>query len=192
MGFGALAGASVGFCGIAILRWAHSAGWSDGRYEQIATFPVPVVAFCGATALDGTGFIAAFGAGLAFGSGGIHRRGGTDESDMAGPDEAEHLTEFTEDAAELLGVITFFVFGNLFVGDALGEFGPAVIIAALASLTIVRIVPVAIALTGSGLDTAAKGFIGWFGPRGLASIVFGILLLEELRKAPKLPITLSV
>ena len=182
IGFGAFAGALVGFGGIGILRRARSAGWSDARYEQIATFALPVVAFCGSAALGGNGFIAAFSAGLAFGSGGLRRRIRSDEPDMAGPEEAEHLAEFTEDAAELLGAVTFFVFGNLFVGDALGEFSPAVIIAALASLTIVRMIPVAIALSGSGLDTAAKGFIGWFGPRGLASIVFGILLLEELEE----------
>jgi NhaP-type Na+/H+ or K+/H+ antiporter len=182
IGFGAFAGALVGFGGIGILRRARSAGWSDARYEQIATFALPVVAFCGSAALGGNGFIAAFSAGLAFGSGGLRRRIRSDEPDMAGSEEAEHLAEFTEDAAELLGAVTFFVFGNLFVGDALGEFSPAVIIAALASLTIVRMIPVAIALSGSGLDTAAKGFIGWFGPRGLASIVFGILLLEELEE----------
>ena len=180
IGIGALAGALIGFGGIEILRRARAAGWSDGRYEQIATFTLPVVAFCGAAALGGNGFIAAFGAGLAFGSGGVRRGDGPDEHDMAGPEEAEHLAEFTEDSAELLGVVTFFIFGNLFVGDALGEFGPTVVIAALASLTVVRMVPVVIALIGSGLDAAAKGFIGWFGPRGLASIVFGILLLEEL------------
>lgn len=96
--------------------------------------------------------------------------------------ERQHFAEFTEDAAELLAAVMFFMFGNLFVGDALGEFGPAVFISAAASLTIVRMLPVFIALFRSGCDNQAKLFIGWFGPRGLASIVFAILLLEQLEK----------
>ena len=181
IGFGMLCGLVIGGVGITVMRRARSAHWSDGRFEQIATFGLPVIAFTGAVAIDGNGFIAAFVAGLAFGSGGLapdlDRRQNVD-----GTMEAEHLAEFTEDGAQLLGAVTFFVFGNLFVGDALGEFGPAVIISAVASLTLVRMLPVALALTGTGMKLPAKLFVGWFGPRGLASIVFGILLLEELEE----------
>lgn len=179
IGFGTLVGTAVGLAGISMLRRAHAAAWSDGRYEQIATFALPIIAFCGASAIDGNGFIAAFGAGLAFGSGGVRRGTDPDEA-MAAPMEAEHFAEFTEDAAQLLGVMAFFVFGNLFVGDAVGSFGWPVILSAIASLTIVRMLPVAVALTGAGIPLGTKLFVGWFGPRGLASIVFGILLLEEL------------
>ncbi len=185
IGYGAAIGLVAGFAGITVLRRSRAAGWSDGRYEQIATFGVPIVSFTVATAAGGNGFIAAFVAGLAFGSGGLesvrHARAGDGIGDhMDGPEEAEHLAEFTEDAAELLGAVTFFVFGNLFVGDALGDFGPAVFASAIASLTVVRMVPVFLALFRSGSDTSAKLFIGWFGPRGLASIVFAILLVEQL------------
>jgi sodium/hydrogen antiporter len=181
IGYGVLAGLIVGFFGITVLCRSRSAAWSDGRYEQIATFALPVIAFCGAIAVNGNGFIAAFVAGLAFGSGGWSAYGHRAQSDQ-GPMAAEHFAEFTEDAAQLLGVITFFIFGNLFVGAALGDFGPLVIITAIASLTIVRIVPVVLSLTGTGMPLPTKLFIGWFGPRGLASIVFGILLLEELEE----------
>lgn len=143
IGFGAAIGLTLGLGGITLLRRAQAAGWSDSRYEQIATFGLPVMAFTVAAASNGNGFIAAF-------------------------------------AAELLAAVTFFVFGNLFVGDALGDFGPAVFASAIASLTIVRIIPVFVALTGSGCDRCSKLFIGWFGPRGMASIVFAILLLEQL------------
>ncbi len=136
------------------------------------------MAFTLATAWSGNGFIATFVAGLAFGSGGFARNRTND--DMEGPEDAGHLAGFTKDAAELLGAVTFFVFGNFFVGDALGDFGPSVFLAAIASLTVVRIVPVFIALFRSGGDPTTKLFISWFGPRGLASIVFAILLLEEL------------
>lgn len=180
IGLGTAIGLVLGLLGITVLRTTRHAGWSDGRYEQIATFGLPIMAFTLATAWSGNGFIAAFVAGLAFGSGGFARNRTND--DMEGPEDAEHLAEFTEDAAELLGAVTFFVFGNLFVGDALGDFGPSVFLAAIASLTVVRIVPVFIALFRSGCDPMAKLFIGWFGPRGLASIVFAILLLEELEE----------
>ena len=136
------------------------------------------MAFTLATAWSGNGFIATFVAGLAFGSGGFARNRTND--DMEGPEDAGHLAGFTKDAAELLGAVTFFVFGNFFVGDALGDFGPSVFLAAIASLTVVRIVPVFIALFRSGGDPTTKLFISWFGPRRLASIVFAILLLEEL------------
>ncbi|NND75866.1 MAG: sodium:proton exchanger [Ilumatobacter sp.] len=185
IGVGVAVGVAAGLAGIMLLRRAHAAEWSDGRYEQIATFGLPIIALCGSVALDGNGFIAAFVAGLAFGSGGLERRPRPTEAgerSMDGPMEAEHFAEFTEDAAQLLGVVAFLVFGNLFVGDAVGSFGPAVIVSAIASLTIVRMLPVAIALTGTGMRLPTKLFIGWFGPRGLASIVFGILLLEELEE----------
>ncbi len=180
IGYGMAIGLVLGLLGITVLRTARQSGWSDGRYEQIATFGLPIMAFTLATTWSGNGFIAAFIAGLAFGSGGFARDRTND--DMEGPEDAEHLAEFTEDAAELLAAVTFFVFGNLFVGDALGDFGPTVFLAAIASLTVVRIVPVFIALFRSGCDPMAKLFIGWFGPRGLASIVFAILLLEQLEE----------
>lgn len=181
IGLGTLIGLVIGTGGVVLLRRAKHAGWSDGRYEQIATFALPVLALCAAEAIDANGFIGAFVAGLAFGTGGdrwTRRRGRpiTDADPMA---EAEALTEFTEDSAQLLGVIAFFVFGNLFVGESLGDLGPKVVVAALASLTIVRMIPVVVALIGTGWSWPSKLFVGWFGPRGLASIAFGILLLEE-------------
>lgn len=108
------------------------------------------MAFTRATARSGNGVIAAFVAGLAFGSGNFARN--RTDDDMQDLEDAEHVAEFTEDAAELLGAVTFFVFGNLFVGDALGDFSPSGFIAAIASLTVVRIVPVFIAPFLSGCD----------------------------------------
>ena len=202
IGYGAVIGLTVGLGGITLLRRSRAAGWSDQRYEQIATFGLPIMAFTVASASNGNGFIAAFIAGLAFGSGGLDSIRHDSNDNMDGPEDAEQLAEFTEDAAELLGAVTFFVFGNLFVGDALGDFTPAVFAAAIASLTVVRIIPVFVALTGSGCDRWSKLFIGWFGPRGLASIVFAILLLEQLEEmseradrlvgAISLTVTLSV
>lgn len=172
--YGVAVGLLIGAGVVMLLRWTRSNGWSDGRYEQIATFAVPIILYCGAVYVGGNGFIAAFTGGLAFGA--AHRRGVTDDEAAA---ESSHLGEFTEDAAQLLGVIAFFVFGNLFVGETLGQFGPEEYLAMILALTLVRMVPVWIAYIGTGLPWQSRLFVGWFGPRGLASIVFGILLLEE-------------
>jgi len=168
IGFGVGAGVVLGYAAITLLGAARARGWSDGRYEQIATFAVPIVAYTAAEALGGSGFLAAFAGGLTFGSVGSSKH-----------HDPGHLGEFTEDAAQLLGIAAFFVFGNLFLGEALGAFGPEVWICALAALTVVRMVPVWISQLGTGWRWPTVVFVGWFGPRGLASIVFGVVLLED-------------
>ncbi len=174
VGYGVLVGAACGSGIVLLLRWTRANGWSDGRYEQIATFAVPIIVYSGAEAIGGNGFIASFVAGLTFGA--VHRRGVTEHAAAA---ESEHLGEFTEDAAQLLGVMAFFVFGNVFLGETLGQYGAPEILAMVLSLTLIRMVPVWIAYSRTGLKWPTRLFVGWFGPRGLASIVFAILLLEE-------------
>ena len=75
--------------------------------------------------------------------------------------------------------MTFIAFGAILLGPALGELTWSIVLYAVLSLTLVRILPVAIALLGSGARRQTVGFIGWFGPRGLASIVFAVLIVEE-------------
>ena len=166
IGYGLGVGIAVGALAMWLLGAAHRREWADGRYEQVATFVVPIVAYTGAESLDGSGFLAAFAAGLTFGA-------------IGSIANAQHFGEFTEDAAQLFGIAAFFVFGNLFVGDALGSYQPVVWLCALASLTVVRMVPVWISQWGAGRRWQTVLFLGWFGPRGLASIVFGIILLED-------------
>ena len=184
LGFGLLVGLVVGTASILVLVLAHTRGWSDGRYEQIGVFMIPFLAYSLATYLHGSGFIAAFIAGLTFGSvGGAESRlpalKRLRPNDAVGHKQAIDFGEFTEDAAQLLGMFAFFIFGNVFVGEALGQFDPAVWLCALLTLTVVRMVPVWIAQFGTGRPWQTRIFLGWFGPRGLASIVFGILLVEE-------------
>jgi NhaP-type Na+/H+ or K+/H+ antiporter len=167
LGGGVLIGIVLGGLGAVVLGRASRTGWADGRYVQVATFLLPIIALTAAESLDSNGFIGAFVAGLTFGA----------FSEMG---QGDHFAEFTEDAAQLFGIVAFFIFGNLFVGDAIGSFDAEVYLCSLLALTIVRIVPVAIALTGTSMRWPSRLFVGWFGPRGLASIVFGILLLEQL------------
>ncbi len=178
IGWGIGVGVVVGGSTIVVLRWAHDRGWTDARFEQLATFAVPIVALFGAAAVSGNSFIAAFSAGLVFGSLG-GEMSNADTADTAEAPLSERLGAFTEDAAQLLALVTFFVFGNVLVADAVDRFSIAVALCAVLTLTVGRIVPVWVALVGTPLRAPSRLFVGWFGPRGLASIVFGLLLLED-------------
>ena len=180
IGWGVALGLVVGGGAIAALRRAHDHGWSDARFEQLATFAVPIIALFGAQALSGNSFIAAFVAGLTFGSFGSGSDDmGTAESPSSGHALSTRLDAFTEDAAQLLAVGAFFVFGNVLLADALGEITLPVLACVLMTLTVGRMLPVYVSLIGTSLPPVSRLFVGWFGPRGLASIVFGLLLLEE-------------
>lgn len=185
IGWGIGLGLFVGAAGVYILRAAHHAGWSDGRYEQLATFVLPVIALFGAQELQGNSFIAAFVAGLAFGSFGNDSA----HTDVASSDadedaHASYFGGFTEDAAQLLALGAFFVFGNVLLGQVVDDVSFVVVLCALLTLTVGRMVPVWIALIGTGTRWPTRLFIGWFGPRGLASIIFGLLLLEQFEELP--------
>lgn len=176
LGWGIGLGLVLGGGAIVVLRWAHERGWTDARFEQLATFVVPIVALFAAQALDGNSFIAAFVAGLTFGSLGGSAPVSTDDDGVA---LSERLDAFTEDAAQLLAIGAFFLFGNVLLPNALDAITLAVVVCAVATLTVGRMLPVWISLIGTPTRPVSRLFVGWFGPRGLASIVFGLLLLEE-------------
>ena len=123
------------------------------------------LAFGLADPIGGSGFIAAFVGGFVFGA--IRRR-------SCG--EVGHLIE---ELGEVFNAVTFIVFGAVLLGPVLGDVTWSVALYAVLSLTVVRILPVAIAMIGTGARRPTLAFLGWFGPRGLASIVFAILVLEE-------------
>ncbi|MEM1334536.1 MAG: cation:proton antiporter, partial [Actinomycetota bacterium] len=173
LGLGTVVGLVLGGGAIRLLSVTHRRNWSDGRYEQLLTFLVPIVALAVADVVHGNAFIAAFVAGVAFGAGGAMPTG------QHGEGRALHFAEFAEDAAQLLAVIAFFLFGNVFVEAVIGQVDARAVAVAVLSLTLVRMGPVWVSLLGSPLRTPSRLFVGWFGPRGLASIVFGLLLLEE-------------
>ena len=175
IGWGVALGLVVGGAAISALRAANHRGWSDARFEQLATFMVPLVALFGAQALSGNSFIAAFVAGLTFGSFDPM----PSEPNATDNDLSTRLDAFTEDAAQLLAIGAFFVFGNVLLPDALEALTLPIVACVLTTLTVGRMLPVWISLIGTPLPLTSRLFIGWFGPRGLASIVFGLLLLED-------------
>ena len=88
------------------------------------------------------------------------------------------MLDFAEEEGQLLNLAVFFIFG-VFAADALGDTTGRIVVYALLSLTVVRMVPVAIAMIGLGLRPSAVAFLGWFGPRGLASIILALVVVEE-------------
>ncbi len=163
---GVVVGVAVGAVAGRLLHLARESGWVDGIYAQLGTLAVAIVAFTAALESGANGFLATFIAGLTFGS--------------VMPDRvADRLDEYTEDTGRLLAVVAFFVFGNVLVAEHLSEPTLAIVACALATLTIGRILPVAVALADMRTARETVLFVGWFGPRGLASILFGLLLLEE-------------
>ncbi|GAA4049720.1 cation:proton antiporter [Streptomyces shaanxiensis] len=156
-----------------LLRAARARGWVARNWGQVYVLGVAVAAYELAVLTDGSGFIAAWVAGFAFGQAARrHRTGGRPQ----GPDRTP---EFAENLGALLASISLMVFGAVLLGPALQHLTWEIVLYAVLSLTVVRMIPVAVALAGSGLRRPTVAYIGWFGPRGLASIVLGLLLVEE-------------
>lgn len=171
IGFGILAGSAVGALAGWVLVRAWNRGWADGISGQLGTLGMVGLAYVTAHALGGNSFLAAFIAGLCF--------------RIVGRHESERLCEFSEDGGQLLAAVTFVLFGNALVGPVLGDLSPSVALFVAASLTVVRMVPIALSLLGTGLRPPTLVFLGWFGPRGLASILFALTVLEETDASPQ-------
>jgi NhaP-type Na+/H+ or K+/H+ antiporter len=170
IGYGALLGAAAGVLSAAVIVVAAPRGLVDRAWLQVVPVAGALFAYTAAAAVGGSGFIAAFVGGMVFG--GLRRRVGG---------EVGYLVE---ELGALLGAATFIVFGAVLLRPALGELTWAVAGYAVLSLTIVRMAPVAVALIGTRAHWPTVGFIGWFGPRGLASIVFALLMLEAPGELP--------
>ncbi|NNC90958.1 MAG: sodium:proton exchanger [Acidimicrobiia bacterium] len=169
IGFGIMAGAVGGYFGGRLIREFAGRNWMDGAFRQLATLAVGVGSFALAEAMGGNGFVAAFIAGLAFGA--------------AARDFCAGVYDFAEDQGQLLALLTFLFFGVALAGPALDDLTWRIALYAALSLTVVRMLPVAISLIGSRLKLPTVAYLGWFGPRGLASILFGLFILEEAELA---------
>ena len=166
---GLLVGVLVGGVGGVLIRHARRKRWLSEELSGPATLALALLAYTGTLLVDGNGFVAAFVGGLVFGN-------------TAGPG-GEKEAYFVEQSADLAAMISWLIFGALAV-PAIGHwFEWPVFGYALLSLTAIRMVPVALALLGSGFDRFSVAFIGWFGPRGLASVIFALLALEDLGPA---------
>jgi sodium/hydrogen antiporter len=177
IGFGVVGGVVAGGLGALVLRGFAARGWMDGTWKQINAVATPLLAYTVAAALGGSGFIAAFVAGITFG--------------LVAGEHAEATTFLAEETGALLNATTFLLFGAVLLGPALDELDWRIAVYAVLSLTLVRMLPVALAMLGAGMRRVTVGFLGWFGPRGLASIVFVLILLEQT-DLPERPLLLAV
>jgi NhaP-type Na+/H+ or K+/H+ antiporter len=166
IGFGILVGIVFGAAGGWVLHYRAVGGHIEGVFRQLATIAIAAGAFACANLVDGNGFIAAFLAGISFGA--------------VAREQCDGIQDFTEDEGELLNLITFTVFGAVLAGPALSELTWEIAAYAALSLTAIRMLPVLVALWRSGTLMETRLFAGWFGPRGLASILFALLVLQEL------------
>jgi NhaP-type Na+/H+ or K+/H+ antiporter len=165
IGYGALGGVAAGLLAAGLVAIAYDRRLITDSWLQVIPVASAGLAYGIAAALGGSGFIAAFVAGAIFGA--------------LVSSESEHAARLSDELGALLGGITFLIFGAVLLGPALQNLSWEIVLYAVLSLTVVRMLPVAIALIGSGARTRTVGFLGWFGPRGLASIVFAVIVVEE-------------
>jgi sodium/hydrogen antiporter len=165
IGYGLIGGGVAGVLGGLALRLATRRGAIEPYWMQILTASSALLAAGLALGLGGSIFIAAFTAGFAFGT--------------LRPDQGGEVTYLVDEGGELFNAVTFIVFGAVILGSVLNELTWQLALYAMLSLTIVRMLPVAVAMMGTGARPPTLAFLGWFGPRGLASIVFGVILLDD-------------
>ena len=172
LGFGVLIGLGIGLLGGWLLGWAHKNEWMAESLEQLGLVALPLLSMIFSEPSGASMFIVAFVAGMA--------------TQVGFKEVGKHCVEFTEGWGQLFNYFVFFFLG-LMVPRAWDKFGVSLLVYAALSLTIVRMLPVAIALIGARLNKATVLFMGWFGPRGLASIVLGLVYLEQEANLPGEP-----
>lgn len=162
---GPLAGAVVGFLGGKMVLWGLNKNWMSANYQRISGLALAVAAFFIAELVGGNGFMSAFFAGLVFGNVAVK--------------VSDPIYEFGEAEGDNLILLTFLLFGAVMVPDALGAISWKYILYAILSLTLIRLLPVAISLIGKGLSAPSVLYLGWFGPRGAASILYVLLVVDN-------------
>jgi sodium/hydrogen antiporter len=165
VGYGIVGGVVAALVVGAVVVYAGQRGLIDGAWRPVIPAAGAVLAYGTASALDGSGFIAAFVAGMVFRA-------------VINRDPGE-MNRLTEEVGGVLSGVTFVIFGAILLGPALGELTWELALYAVLSLTVVRMVPVAIAMLDSHVRLPTLGFLAWFGPRGLASIVFAVIVIED-------------
>lgn len=178
VGYGIVGGLIAGALIAAIVIQFGRRELIDPSWRQVIPVAGAALAYGIAVALDGSGFIAAFVAGIAFRA-------------LLGRKPAD-MNRLNEEVGDLLSGVTFLLFGAILLGPALGELSWNLAAYAVLSLTVVRMAPVAVAMLGTRARAPTVGFLGWFGPRGLASIVFAVLVVETSQLPHEHLLTLAV
>jgi NhaP-type Na+/H+ or K+/H+ antiporter len=165
LGIGLVVGLGLTAVAAWALRWCQDKGWVTEIWKQITVVALSIACFSVAQSLHGSGYIAAFTGGLLFG--------------FKAKEATHRLVLGAEGIGETLALMTWFIFGATVIGQSAQHFTWTMVVYALLSLTVIRMLPVFLSLSGTGESTASKLFLGWFGPRGLASIVFAIIVVNK-------------
>ena len=164
--FGPVVGSLVGFAGGLLVDRAAKRDWMNTTFQRLTSISLAILAFYLAEMIHGNGFIAAYFAGLLLGT--------TTHSIR------ERIHEFGEAESQVLQLFIFVLFGMILVPLSYQLWDWQVWVYAILSLTVIRILPVVISLSGTELTRGTKYFIGWFGPRGIASILYLLMVVIEL------------
>jgi len=163
---GLVVGGLTGWLGGVLIDRAATRRWMEPLYQRLASFALAVLCYSLAEELGGNGFIAAFFGGLMLGA--------------RTPSVRERIQEFGEAEGQQLALFVFLIFGLAMVPMVVDHFDLRALVYALFSLTLIRMLPVLVSLLGAGLGASTVAFIGWFGPRGIASILYTLILIGEL------------
>ena len=167
IGIGAGVGIVLAVGGSFLVKFCGTRGWISGAWIGIPVVALAMLCFALSQWMGGSGFIGAFVGGLFFG--GL----------IKGHKVKEELLLGAEGMGDLLSLLTWFVFGAVTFGHGLQNVTWQVITYALLSLTVIRVIPVMLCLVGVSMHFDSRLFLGWFGPRGLASIVFIVMVIGE-------------
>ena len=165
IGIGLVVGLALTTGTVWLLRLCHRRQWISHTWIQFPVVGLAVGCFATAQVLGGSGFIAAFVGGLLFG--------------VRLKDHREALLRAAEGTGDTFALLTWVIFGAVVVGPSIEYFSFSIFLYAVLSLTLIRMAPVFVSLAGLGVSLEGKLFLGWFGPRGLASIVFGVIVLNS-------------
>ncbi len=163
---GPIVGGLVGWIGGQLIERVSGRGWMEATFQRLAALSLALLSFALAESVEGNGFIAAFMAGLLLGA--------------KTPEIRERIQEAGEAEGALLSLGVFLMFGLAVIPAAIGYWGWTEFFYAIASLTVIRMVPVAVSLIGAKLDRSTILFIGWFGPRGIASVLYLLLAVSAI------------
>jgi NhaP-type Na+/H+ or K+/H+ antiporter len=165
LGIGAGVGLGLTWLTTLLLRFAERQGWIGEHWEEVPIVALAAACFAAAQAAGGSGFIACFVGGLLLS--GLRRH------------HKQALLGGAVATGEAMALLTWIAFGVGALAQIIGRLSWAAIIYAVLSLTAIRMVPVLLCLAGTGMRIAEKLFVAWFGPRGLATLVFGVIVFNE-------------
>ncbi len=183
---GPLIGGLVGWIGGLMVEKASKNDWMNQTFQRLAALSIAILSYSLAELAGGNGFIAAFFAGMLLGTSTEHIR--------------ERIHEFGEAESQALVTFVFLLLGMIMIPISIPFWNVNSFIYAILSLTVIRMAPVALSLTGTGLNRGTIAFIGWFGPRGIASVLyllmvvieFGLTGMEQIAATITLTVLLSV